>query len=236
MLFGACLGFCVDINEADPKFANDLVFGNPDESAWDVAVGGTLAAREVMLHEWGHLIGLDHESGFNTMIAAGLKPRIGGTGSHSVPSGDDRKGAASLYGGPASFRNLGASATRFTGGAVTATTFAGTVFVTPGVTIVNMNFTLVNHGTGQLTFNWREHVNGCPDCTTGGTTWASWTGAVVNNRNQVFVPHSLPAPASLPCAFTFWTFHTVDTGGAHAESREFDNVTHHATTLRWQCF
>src|SRR5690242_5216546 len=73
------------IREADVMVASDLMFGNPDESGWDVATGGPLSGRDVFMHEWGHLLGLNHQSGFDVMISGGLKPRVGGTGSHSTP-------------------------------------------------------------------------------------------------------------------------------------------------------
>ncbi len=233
--WGTCFIGCNDMDEADPMVASDLLFGNPDESGWDVAVGGPLSGRDVFVHEWGHVLGLGHQTGYDVMIPGGLKPRVGGTGTHSTPSGDDRNGAATLYGGPSSFKNLLASGQRFSGGAVTTTSFAGTIFVTL-TTVVDMNYALVNHGTQNLTFNWREHINTCPTCGTGGITWTNWTGAIVNNRNQVFTAHSTTAPVgSMACNTTFWTFHTVDTGSAHAESRETDNVVHHATTLSRVC-
>jgi len=236
VFWGPCnLTHNAEVIEVDITVANDLFFGNPDESAWDFATGGPLSARDVMMHEWGHLLGLDHQAGYDVMISGGLKPRVGGTGSHSTPAGDDRLGAANLYGNPSSFRNLAASAQRFSGGAVTTTTFAGTQNVSP-TTVVNVAFTAANHGTQNLGFSWRVHINTCASCTTGGITWRNFTGAIANNRNQVTTTYFDNAPVSqMACNTYYWTFHTVDSGGAHAETREFDNTVHHALTLFKPC-
>ncbi len=233
---GCVVGRCSSTMESDIMVTSDLAFGNPDESAWDFFSTSVHSARDVFVHEWGHLLGLNHEQTFNVMKPGGLKARVGGTGTHSSPGGDDRWGAASLYGNPSSFKNLSASAQWFQSGDVTTTSFIGTINVTSASMLIAVNPTLVNSGTQNLTFNYRIYLNTCPWCYGAGITWGTGIGAIVNNRNQVFVGSSLNPPLyAMVCNRVYWVFHDVDSSNAHAEAREFDNSVHHTVTLYKPC-
>ena len=99
-----------------------------------------------------------------------------------------------------------------------------------------MRWTVANQGTQNLTFDTRIFLQTCHNCYVGGTTWFSWNGGTVNNRQQGTWTHSAVIPVNWVACNTYnWVFHTVDSAGVHAESRESDNTTHHALTLYRVC-
>ncbi len=234
-LYGACFIGCNDQDEADIMIAADNTFGNPDESLWDFFTFQGAHGRETFHHEWGHALGLGHASGFTSMRSGTPLPRVGGTGTHVTPFGDERNGVRSMYGDPSTFKNLAASAARVSGAALTTTTFVGTTYFTSAPT-VDMRWTVANLGTQNLTFDARIHLNTCPTCYSGGTTWFNWGGGNVTNRSQFTWSHTASIPlASFSCNTFYWVFHTADSASAHAESRESDNTTYHAITLHRTC-
>jgi hypothetical protein len=234
---GVCGFGCNYIDEADLLVASDMPFGNPDESGWDAFVNGQDSGRATFLHEWGHMLGLNHTSTFSC-VGSGHEqgqpyPRVGGTGTHVTTFGDDRSGIGNAYALPASYKNLAASAQKVVGGVVQSTTFLGTLVVATGTT-VPMSFTAVNTSTQALTFSQMVLLRTSPASYTGGIIAKSVEGSQVGQRNQVTFDAPFLAPA-IPCGQYHWVYHHVDSENAHAEARETDNGTHHTVTLWRNC-
>lgn len=237
---GACVFGCNDIDEADMLVANDLNFGNPDESGWpDATNPNYIPGRTTFVHEWGHVLGLDHTATFSVMKTSNPRPYVGGlVWSHVTPYADDRLGAANSYGQPSSFHNLVAQAQLWSSSysQVANTMFAGTVTACPGQSFY-FTFTVGNHGTYHDYFTARIYLAPCPDCyspgptgPTGGLDVFNWYSDVQPRNFHTWTVY-YPLPNIAPNQ-TYWTFHSVDIYNTVSEIREADNYVHHAITFR----
>lgn len=222
-------------DEADILFANNQNFSNPDESGWGTHLDGATLA----IHEWGHLVGLDHVEGWDIMRAASPWPYVAGSpvvgAPHYAPYPDDRARAANLYGVPANFKNLTATAQWLSGGAIVNTAFAGQVTACPGST-QTWNLAALNHGLQSLTFSHRVYLNNvAPDAGgysggVGGVTVFLWGNWSVGPRNIGFGTTTFPLP-NMQRNKTYWTYDYVDNTPNHAEVDENDNIVHNARTF-----
>ncbi|MEM1074798.1 MAG: matrixin family metalloprotease [Pseudomonadota bacterium] len=100
-------GGCRTIVESDIAVADDL--STTDTPMLDQFV--TLTAHAVLIHEFGHAIGLDHESTRLSMMQQGVnKPRIRGVDSGYMVLPDDQQGARQQHSGAGDEVNLFATA------------------------------------------------------------------------------------------------------------------------------
>lgn len=224
---GICFIGCNDFDEEDMLYASNLNFSNPDESG---ITNPPPMGLDTIVHEWGHLLGLGHQSGFDMMNAAGADPYVGGVGSHVTPLGDDRRGASSIYGSPAAFKNLAASAQWWNtnNSTVSPTQYVGTIYSCPGFT-ESWLFNAANQGTSTLQFNQRMFLATCPNCYSTGVVVFDWLGGSVAGKWSGYWSVTAPFP-TIPKDTTYWTMHRVDSSSQHAETREWDNTVHNANT------
>lgn len=80
--------------ECDVKLANDMQYSNEDESFWNWS--NVQQGQVVNIHEFGHVLGLGHQTGFDVMNANTPYPLGGGTGNDAQPFPDDANGFRAL--------------------------------------------------------------------------------------------------------------------------------------------
>ncbi|MCC6214449.1 MAG: hypothetical protein IT376_06245 [Polyangiaceae bacterium] len=228
------------IIEADILVAGDgwpagsTVFGNPDESQWtsDSNAAYPANAYNSFVHEWGHGIGLDHGGStvFATMSTYQPRPYVGGSGGHVTAMGRDRYYVANAYGGPASHKDIAASAQHDSNGAIVRNMYSGTYELCNGAQTF-FRWTAANLGTQNLTFNTRVSLNTWSGGYTGGITWFTKTGQYVGNRSHAswLEIHTIPWMAY---DTTYFSFHYVDHDSAHGETNENNNFVHAPITYR----
>lgn len=222
------------IGEADVAALDSLQFGDPDESGW-LTTNGTNSdggGRSVLMHEFGHAIGLDHYFVFNNMRTGLPKPFIGGTDSHVQVLPDDALGARALYSyQPATLQNLQASAQMLSGGSIVNTAFKGTISLCHGNTF-NMSFTVTNPGSTNLTFDQKFYLASSPNAYFGGTQFGVWNGGTVNAYSAVTWSNvSFAIPFGVPPG-VYWVVHFVDPNNAISETYKNDNFVHNVLTIR----
>jgi hypothetical protein len=137
--------------------------------------------RAILVHEFGHSLGLAHDEGFNMMRASVPNPLIGGTGEHVDVLPDDALGGRILYPQAGSETNLFSSAhLRTSGNVISRNTGAGPVYsCSGGGGQLTVNATVGNNGTTNVTQDERWYVS--TNVTQyGGTPIGTWYGSTFN--------------------------------------------------------
>lgn len=218
-------GSC-EITEADVRLANDMGYYAEDESFWNWS--NAQQGRVVLVHEFGHAIGLGHAENFDAMRAATPYPVAGGNTAEPYP--DDANGARFLYSGSSSV-NLFASAQQLSSGSVIATGNSQTYSVHAGDPLY-IKVTSVNNGSSSITSGFRLFINNSapPGGYTGGWTLFSSTNAY--NPAGSYYTQTLNVTTPSAPAGTYWIYWKVDNGNTTSEYNESDNVVHSASTLQ----
>jgi len=199
--------------------------GNPSE------VGLGAYNRSILVHEFGHSLGLAHDEGFNVMRATLPIPLIGGTGEHVDVLPDDARGGRVLYPQAGSETNLFASAhLRTSGNVIARNTGAGPVYsCTGGGGQITINATVGNNGTTNVTQDERWYVS-TNQTQYGGTPIGTWYGSTFT----AYAAHTRLVTLTMPALSvgTYHLFHKVDAFGAVSESVESDNVAREYLTIQ----
>jgi hypothetical protein len=207
------------LTECDTKLANDMAYSAEDESFWNWS--NAQQGRVVIVHEWGHALGLNHSEGFDVMRAVTPYPVAAGNTSEPYP--DDANGARFLYGGAST--NVFASAQMFSG-SIQATNFAGTINVCRGQAI-SLTYSVVNNGSTNVNGGFRIYINNSPS---PGTGWNMFNGSASSGAGGYFTEtRTLNVPFVSPGIY--WILWQVDAANAVSEWNEGDNTVHSAMTL-----
>jgi hypothetical protein len=210
------------IHNTTPQQYATQTFGNPAEHL-DRPEG-----RVIMMHEFGHAVGLAHvSSNFAVMRPNGQRPFLGGpTGTERAdPFPDDAAGLRFVYptGNPET--NILVASNRLTpDNKVTQENTVPLVFLCPGAPL-EFWVSIGNNGTTSVTHNQRYFLSaGLNDHGLTGYPIAGWYGATHGPNNAYMGLKSFPLPSNIPSG-TYWLYHQVDWGNGVSESVEFDNVT-----------
>lgn len=206
--------------ECDVKLANDMAYYPEDESFWNWSNAGQ--GRVVTIHEFGHVLGLNHAENFDTMRAYTPLPLGGGNSAQPYP--DDANGVRFLYGGAST--NVFASAQKLSGGAIQATNSPTTINVCRYQSI-SVTYSVVNNGSTNINAGFRIYINNSPYA---GTGWNMFNGTANSPGGSYFTEtRTLTVPYVSPGIY--WILWQTDTGGAVSEYNEGDNTVHSAMTL-----
>jgi hypothetical protein len=225
------------IKEMDVALLNTLQWGDPDESGWN-CTGGVCGSdgfgRMVQIHEFGHGLGLAHDSAhLNNMHPSPQYPFIGGGESHAQVLADDALAVINMYSNhPAEHLNLQASAQMLSGGSVVNTAFHGSKFFPYGYGgSFQMSFTAINPGPSNVTFDQGFYLSTSPTLS-GGIQFGWWSGGTVNAHSVVTWQNiTFNIPSSLARG-TYWVFHMVDPFWTVQESDFNDNWVHNVLTIQ----
>lgn len=213
-----------EYTECDVQLADDMQYAPEDESFWNWE--NSRQGRAVILHEFGHVLGLDHSTELGVMQATSAYPLAGGNTAEPWP--DDAYGVRYLYGG--SGTNVFVSAQMLSDGAVVATGPSDTLYVCSGQQ-VTVNVTVANNGTTSLSnIGFRVFLHNGPNNYSGG--FSIWSGtASLDAYQQATVPLTMTIPtyAADGLYYLLWQ---IDTNGTAYEWNEDDNAVHSATTLQ----
>ncbi len=181
--------------------------------------------RAVVIHEFGHALGLKHSEGFDVMRTYTPAPIAGGNTSEPYP--DDAAGARALY--PYSYSvNVFASAQKISSTGVSATDSSITKNVCRHEAI-NVTYSVVNSGASYISgTGFRVFVNNGPNNYTGGWNMLTAT-ATIPPQTYFTETQSLRVPSIPPGLY--WILWQVDTNNTTAEYNEWDNAVHSAMTL-----
>lgn len=135
------------ITETDVTFNSNV--------SWETssAIAGSRKTFEaVALHEFGHALGLSHES-YDHATMLGLHPFGGSLGYYNMwdPLADDRAGVRVLY--PASSTESDIAASRFKYGSMDTTAYAGSTTSANTGGYAWLEFTVSNLGTSRMDFD-----------------------------------------------------------------------------------
>jgi hypothetical protein len=208
------------------KRANDMQYNNEDDSfwSWTNAQQGSV----VNVHEFGHVLGLGHQAGFDVMNALTPEPLAGQSWQNAEPFPDDANGVRGYYGVTAPEQNIFASAQKYVNGVVQSTDQWQPKPVCPGQNIAVV-VSVVNNGNTDLSnYGFRLFINDSPHGYTGGLdmfngTATSLRGSYFTQTLSVNVPFVSPG--------TYWILWSVDINHQYSEWNEGDNATHSAMAL-----
>jgi hypothetical protein len=233
------------IVEADVMVADDMLFDNPDESQFLTTTRGTRMGQIVMLHEFGHAVGLEHTGSFAVMRdgTAARVPFMGSTdqsgGFRNYLVGDDVRGIRRLYGFPPSYRNLFVSSQLLRGGALRNNdmnptsgdqVYAGVQSRCPGQSL-SLYVSAGNQGTGSETAELRVYANDGTANYFGGTTLGLFT-ATIPAHGTVQAPVTVVIPPAIPRNTVLSVYVEIDSANQVSERREYDNYARSALRIR----
>lgn len=205
--------------ECDVKMANDMGYFPEDESFWNWTELNQ--GRVAIVHEFGHVLGLNHSQNFNVMRSAPPLPLGGGNSAQPYP--DDANGVRFLYGG--SSTNVFASAQKLSG-SIQATNTGTTINVCRNQAI-SVTYSVVNNGSTNINAGFRIYINNSPS---PGTGWNMFSGTANSPGGSSFTEtRTLNVPFVSPGIY--WILWQTDTGGTITEFNEGDNTVHSAMTL-----
>lgn len=224
------------INECDIAIRNDMSFAPQDESfwKWDDTGGNLQQGRSVLIHEWGHAIGLNH-------VASGLdllrgppggtyqkKPLAGGNTSELYP--DQANGARFLYPGSYSVNLFSSAQMLDSYGSIVATGASETYNVYYPGTPLSIWVTVANNGAQYESSGFRLFIKSTPPPSDNSGGYTLLTGTAINPAGTYFSQRlNVVSPAVPPGLY--WIYWAVDTGNTVSEFNESDNVVHSASTL-----
>jgi hypothetical protein len=233
------------IVEADVMAADDMRFDNPDEARFLTTTIGTRMGQIVMLHEFGHAIGLEHTGRFAVM-RDGTSARVPFTGSTDSSGGfrnylvgDDVLGIRRLYGFPPSHRNLFVSSQLLRGGTLrdndmdpTAgdASYAGVQSRCPGQPL-SLYVSVGNQGTATETAELRVYANDGTANYVGGTTLGLFT-ATIPAHGTVQAPVTVAIPSAIPRNTVLSVYVEIDSANQVSERREYDNYARSGLQIR----
>jgi len=213
------------ILEADVMVASDLPFANPEESA--LVDNGP----DVFLHEFGHVLGLQHYQNFNIMRTAANRPHFGGPGQHVDVLPDDAKGGRGLYGVSGSHTNVFSTAFRRESATdVISQNVSGSMnSCVGGGGQFSIMQTVGNNGTVDIQQTERWFISTNPVAYSNGFLFAQWNNSTYLKDGALTLWRTFTMP-SLPPG-TYRIFHGVDMLNQHSELREDDNVVREALVV-----
>ncbi len=222
-----CQGGNHFITEADVGIATDTTMAPQDESYWNF--NGMEGGRALLIHEFGHAVGLGHTgNSFNMMRTGGAEPLSGNNTAQPFP--DDGAGVGFLYG--SSSTNLFASAELLnTNGDVEAVDRDCLTYWRHVGQGFGLNVTVGNPGSTTASSGFRVFINNVPPPAgyTGGYTL--WNGSAYNPARTYFTQYLNTVVPAAPHGF-YWIYWAIDTGNAFAETNESDNVVHSCATMQ----
>lgn len=221
-------------SECDIKLSNQLNYWNEDESFWNWS--NTNQGRVVVLHEFGHAMGLGHDNNqFAVMRSNTPYPLNGGPGFHGEPFPDDANGVRALYSTYQSpGANLFATAQKYVNGVVQATESGSCVTINRcrGQTL-SVTVSIGSNGwLAPLSHGVRIFLNNSPSGYTGG--WNMFVGTA-NNPPGTYSTQTLNLTVPSVPNGTYWILWQVDTQNGTAESNEQDNAVHACKTVNVTC-
>ena len=216
--------------ETDVMLADDMSFDNEDESFLDWGYY-LQQGRVVTLHEFGHVLGLDHSDGFDVMRALTPYPLVGGTGEHAEPFPDDVNGVRALYRSYPTQYNVFASAEELVDngtneGAIQPIAQNWPSSVCPNDPI-DIRYTFANNGTaGAGDIGFRIFINNVPTAAGGG--WDVFRGSIWS-LDTLLTDFSTGTVPMVPAGtyYVLWQINQMWEG----EFNQGDNVVHSAYTL-----
>lgn len=187
---------------------SDVLFNS--NRSWDSYRGNLRSAldlKRVALHEFGHVVGLDHPDQFGQSVVAVMNSIISNQDSLSA---DDRAGAAAGYGAPS-------------GGGGTAPTIVAVNFSPTATVGATVQFTVSVTGTSPFTYQWFKNTVAIPGAT--GVTLTllnvqtsdsgNYTVTVTNSvSSATSTPATLTVTSTTPVVLTQPANQTVTVGGS----------------------
>jgi len=229
------------IVEADVMVADDMLFTNPDESQFLTTSKGTRMGQIVMLHEFGHAVGLEHTTRFAVMRdgAAARVPFVGSTdqsgGFRNYLVGDDVFGIGRLYGFSSTYRNLFVSSQLLRNGVIRNNdmdptngdqVYSGVQSRCPGQPL-SLYVSAGNLGNSTETAELRVYANDGTANYFGGTTLGLFT-ATIPAHGTVQAPVTVTIPGAIPRNTVLSIYVEIDSANQISERREYDNFARSA--------
>ncbi len=201
------IGVAITYSNSTRRIESDVIFNSG--RSWDSYRGNLRSAldlKRVALHEFGHVVGLNHPDQFGQSLTAIMNSTIGNL---DALAADDRAGAVAAYGAPPSSSG-------------TAPTILGVNFapsVSAGATVT---FTVTVSGTSPFTYVWKKGTTTIPGATSASLILTnvqpddggSYTVTVSNNAGSATsTPAVLTVTSIIPALITQPSNQTVNLGG-----------------------
>jgi hypothetical protein len=214
-------------SECDIKISNQLNFSPQDESWYNF--NQSQQGRGSLVHEFGHFLGLNHNSALCVMNPNPV-PVAGGNTSEPFP--DDFQGARFLYAGRhTNTTNLFVAAVKYNGGIVATA---------PGIDVnycrgqsFTVTVTVGNNGPTDVSgIGFRVFLD-TPFVFTGG--WDIWVGTAYMPSGAYFTQDlTVTIPNNLPNG-RYWIEWQIDTTNLVQETNEGDNIVHNEMAIDIGC-
>lgn len=233
--WSTCVFAGAQYTETDVMVADDMSYANEDETFSDVWLTGVPSAQQgrvVLLHEFGHVLGLGHADWFDVMRTYAPEPLVGGTGDHAEPFPDDANGIRALYSNYPAQYNVFASAQELfddgtNQGNIRAIEQSWPSSVCPNDPIT-VYYTFGNNGTGGLgNLPFRIFINTVPTATGGG--WDVFRGSIWSLHEGTMLTDFGTGTVPMVPAGTYYVLWEMGPWGI--EFNQGDNVVHSAYTL-----
>jgi len=201
------IGVAITYSNSTRRIESDVIFNSG--RSWDSYRGNLRAAldfKRVALHEFGHVVGLNHPDQFGQSLTAIMNSTIGNL---DALAADDRAGAAAGYGAPSS-------------GSGTPPTILGVNFTPSVSTGATVTFTVNVSGTSPFTYVWKKGAATIPGATSASLTLTnvqpvdggSYTVTVSNSAGSATsTPAVLTVTSIGPALITQPSNQTVNVGG-----------------------
>jgi len=203
---------------------------NPEAAQWDKSTNpvpndNMRNTTLILQHEFGHVLGLDHEDGVLATMNSGFPGPIGGpVGNNNTVQalGDDLQGVRVAYGWPGDEHDVAASAVQFIGGGVSKTIPAPAV-ASRGYT-VSFPFTIMNRSkisAGQETIAVYFYLSADRNLTTADMFLGNATIKLSDGRSTTgYATVTIPSYAPTGNHYLGWY---TDPDNVIAETDEFNN-------------
>ncbi len=201
------VGVAITYTNSTRRLESDVIFNS--NRSWDSYRGNMRASldlKRVALHEFGHVVGLDHPDQSGQSVTAIMNSTVGNLDSLAA---DDRAGAVAGYGTP--------------GSGIPPPTIVGVSFVSPATVGSSVSFTVTVTGTAPFTYQWYKNTVLIPGAT--GVTYTlsnvqagdagSYTVTVTNGGGgATSLPSVLVVSTPTPVIVTQPASQTVIVGGS----------------------
>ena len=220
------LNWISDFCNADVLFNNQYTWTN-DDPGW--TTGSPYNFNSVAIHEFGHVVGLDHEDRWLATMNSKYHPFP-----HKIHA-DDMGGIRYLYSSSSTVTDLGVTNWKKTDGNVaTAAQLVSSPTAANSGQTISMEVTVENYSTATVTFNNRLYLSTNNIISSSDTPIGTYNGAYLSAGWLATWSYSVTIPFSTPSG-TYWLGICVDYDSAVSESNEGNNCLAHPRTITITC-